>query len=216
MSARVTIIDYGIGNVRSVVSAFAAVGADVNLTQRPADLTAAERVVLPGVGAFGDCVAALSGHGFLEPLRAYFRSDRPFLGICVGMQMMMEWSDEFGHHEGLGLVRGGVKRIPRAAEGQPPYKVPHIGWSALTPAVGGASWQGTMLAGCPEGEPVYFVHSFAADPVDPAARVAEVEYHGNRIAAVIQDGPRQGCQFHPEKSGPAGLAMLRQFTASRS
>ena len=210
MTSAVTVVDYGIGNLKSVCRAFAAAGGNVELTSDAARLGRAERLVLPGVGAFGDCVNALRSRGFLEPLRRFFETGRPFLGICVGMQMMMEWGEEFGRHEGLGLIRGAVRRIPAPAPGGTRYKIPHIGWSELRRAPA-TDWSGTILAGTPERETAYFVHSFRAEPADKANEVAVCEYYGHSIAAVIRSGPHQGCQFHPEKSGAAGLAMIDRF-----
>jgi len=208
----VTVVDYGIGNLRSVCRALEFSGGSVKLSDRGDEIANAERLVLPGVGAFANCMEELERRNLVEPILDYFGSERPFLGICVGMQMMMEWSEEFGHHRGLGLISGGVDAIPPAGSGMTPYKVPHVGWSPLIqpPEV---SWSRTILQDCEEGETVYFVHSYKAVPHSESCRLADCDYYGVRVTAVVQDGNRYGCQFHPEKSGGVGLGIMRCFLA---
>lgn len=211
---RVTVVNYGMGNLLSVSRAIEHGGAEAFLTEDPADLADAERVVLPGVGAFADGMAELRARGFVEPLRAFAQSGRPLLGICLGMQMLMDESTEFGVHAGLGVVAGTVRGIPRGSNGDS-HKVPHIGWSALVPraAAGDEGWQDPLLDGIEQGEAVYFVHSFAAEPVTPEVCIAESVYGAIRIPAVIRAGAVAGTQFHPEKSGPVGLRLIRNFVA---
>lgn len=206
MSVSVTMIDYGAGNLHSVAKALRESGADVLVTDRPEDVRKAERLVLPGVGAFADGMAGLRQRGLVEALADYFSTERPFLGVCLGMQMLLGESAEFGCHPGLGFIPGRVVEIPR----QPGFKVPHIGWSRIHPRPGG-SWAGSLLRDTPPGTRVYFVHSFSAVPQAEADRLADTDYGGFRISAAIQRGNVIGCQFHPEKSGPAGLAMVRHF-----
>jgi glutamine amidotransferase len=208
----VTVVDYGVGNLFSVRRAFEQSGAEVHLTSTPADILAAQRLVLPGVGAFGNAMRELQARALVEPLRAYARLGRPFLGICLGMQLMLDGSEEFGSHEGLGLVPGVVRAIPRVAPGGVPHKVPHIGWNDLLKAPG-ASWSSTLLDGIAEGAAVYFVHSYTAFPDSERHRLADCDYDGCRLSAVVRSGHLYGCQFHPEKSGEIGLSMLRNFLA---
>jgi len=210
MSSVVTVVDYGIGNLLSVCRGFEHIGAEVDLTTDPDRISKAGRLVLPGVGAFANCMAELRARHFVEPVLEYLTRERPFLGICVGMQMMMDASEEFGRHEGLALIGGEVLQIPPAVTEGRHYKVPHIGWSSIdTPA--GTEWSDTILSECQDGEPMYFVHTFTAHPDNQAHRLADTDYHGNRISAAIHAGYHYGCQFHPEKSGQAGLSVLRRF-----
>lgn len=210
MSARVVIVDYGAGNLLSVRRAFQHIGAEIVPAAEPAAVMAADRLVVPGVGAFGDCMAGLRRRGLVEPILDFCRRDRPFLGICVGMQMMFEASEEFGEHEGLGLLRGRVAAVPAIGADGRPHKIPHIGWNRLL-APEGIDWAGSILATTAPGAWAYFVHSFAGDPLDPGDRLADADYDGVRITAAVRRGNLTGTQFHPEKSGEVGLGMLRAF-----
>jgi glutamine amidotransferase len=213
MAKKVTVVDYGLGNIYSVSRAIEHFGAEVVLSDDAAVLRASDRVLLPGVGAFANGMQGLRERGLVEPLRDFAASGRPFLGICLGMQMLVATSEEFGRHEGLGIVPGKVIEIAGRANGVP-VKVPHIGWNALARPETRARWDGTILAGIPEKASTYFVHSFAVVPDDEADRLADT-WHGDfRISAAIQHGNVSGCQFHPEKSGPTGLAIIRNFLAA--
>jgi len=209
MKPVVTVVDYDVGNLLSVARAFERCGAEVRLESSPLFVAKAERLVLPGVGAFGDCVAELQARGLAGPVRDYAASGRPLLGICVGMQMLLEGSDEFGSNVGLGLIPGWVRKLPDQAG----IKLPHIGWSPIIPPVG-RDWQGSLLSGVSSGQEVYFVHSFAADPSEPADCLAQTPYGNFAFCSVVKRGNISGCQFHPEKSGEAGLAMIQQFLSS--
>ena len=209
MKPIVTVVDYDVGNLLSVTRAFEHCGAEVRLESSPLFVAKAERLVLPGVGAFGDCIGELQARGLAGPIRDYAASGRPMLGICVGMQMLLDGSDEFGSHPGLGLVRGWVRKLPQQAG----IKLPHIGWSPISPP-DRRVWSGTILESLPAGEEVYFVHSFAAVPDDPADCLARTPYGDASFCSVVKRGNVTGCQFHPEKSGEAGLAMVRRFLAS--
>jgi glutamine amidotransferase len=208
MSIPVTIVDYGIGNLLNVVRAFEHCGASVRLVDRAGPGVEAERLVLPGVGAFGDGMAELRARGLDQLVLRFAETGRPFLGICVGLQMMFESSDELGRHLGLGLLAGQVRAVAAQGRDGQPHRVPHIGWRPLLPA---SAWQGTPLADLRSHDRVYFVHSFTAEPKDEAVRLADVDYGGLRLCAAVRQGNLYGCQFHPERSGPAGLAMLRRF-----
>lgn len=211
MSTPVTLIDYGIGNLLNMVRALEHCGAQVHVVQQSSEAPAAiERLILPGVGAFGDGMRELHARGFDDLVRRFAQTGRPFLGICVGMQMMFEGSEEMGQHQGLGLVAGQVLAVPpTGADGQP-HRVPHIGWRALRAA---RPWDGSVLSDLRPGERVYFVHSFSGHPVDEAVRLADVDYDGRRICAAIGRDNLFGCQFHPERSADAGLSILRRFLA---
>jgi glutamine amidotransferase len=205
------IVDYGVGNLRSVAWAVQHAGAEPQVTGDCARVARADRLILPGVGAFGDCMRELAAHGLVDAVRSFASSGRPVLGICVGMQMFFDAGEEFGLHQGLGLVAGRVVPIPRGDARGAGRKVPHIGWSPLVPSGAGAAWDGTLLADVAAGSCVYFVHSFVGVPADPCQRLADTDYEGFAVPAVIRAGNLVGCQFHPEKSGPVGLAILRRF-----
>lgn len=197
---RVLVIDYGIGNLGNVVRALQRLGAEVRLRERPEDLEWAEKIVLPGVGAFGDGMAGLQARGWIEPLMAAVAAGKPLLGICLGMQLLFEESEEMGRHRGLGLLRGRVRRFPPEAG-----KVPQIGWNRLEHA--GAH---PLLRGVPNGAYAYFVHGYYCEPEDPADVIATTVY-GIRYASMVARGPIMGVQFHPEKSHRAGEQILRNF-----
>jgi imidazole glycerol-phosphate synthase subunit HisH len=205
MPREVKVVDYGMGNVGSVLRALSACGAAPMLTSVPEEVAAAPTLVLPGVGAFGDGMEELRRRGLIEPICTFARSGRPLLGICLGMQMMLATGEEFGVVAGLGLIAGNV----RALAG--PRKIPHAGWNLLSPSCAEPDWQGTILDGSGPGDAVYFLHSYAAVPDNPAHRLADCDYDGCRFAAVIRHENIYGCQFHPEKSGPVGLRILRNF-----
>jgi glutamine amidotransferase len=213
MAKKVTVIDYGVGNIFSVSRAIEHFGGEVVLTDDAGVVRESDRVLLPGVGAFANGMQELRNRGLVEPLREYAASGKPFLGICLGMQMLVAESEEFGRHEGLGIVPGKVVEISGRADGAP-VKVPHIGWNALARPRDRARWEGTILDGVPEKASAYFVHSFAVVPEHESDRLADT-WHGDfRISAAIQHENVSGCQFHPEKSGPTGLRIIRNFLAA--
>lgn len=209
MSLPVTVLDYGIGNQLNVLRALEHCGASVKVVQKAsaADVEA-PRLVLPGVGAFGDGMAELRARGFDELVKRFAQTGRPFLGICVGMQVMFDASEEMGEHEGLGLLAGRVRAVPAAGTDGKPHRIPHIGWRPLEPA---APWTGTILADVRPMERVYFVHSFAAEPAEEGVRLANVGYDGLSICAAVHRDNLYGCQFHPERSAETGLNVLRRF-----
>lgn len=207
----VTVIDYGVGNLLSVQRGFEHCGARVTVTSDPQVILGADRLVLPGVGAFRDAMQELDVRGLPAVIRAYAASGKPLLGICLGMQMLLDESEEFGTTQGLGLIPGRVVPVPAQTTDGDAQKIPHIGWSALYPA--SDSWSGTLLNEIQAGSAVYFVHSFMAQTRDATHRLADCVYGGHRIPAVIGSGNVFGCQFHPEKSGEVGLNVLRTFCA---
>ncbi|MGQ0525778.1 MAG: imidazole glycerol phosphate synthase subunit HisH [Betaproteobacteria bacterium] len=211
MSRKVTIVDYGIGNLYSVTRAFEASGAAVRLTANHEHIEDAESVVLPGVGAFEDGMKGLAQRAQIEPIRRFIDTGRPFLGICVGMQLLLDVGEEFGEHAGLGIIPGRVQAIPNTGAGGEPHRIPHIGWNALLPPARHPDWSAGLLRGLPDKPAVYFVHSFAPVPSDDAHRLADCAYDGRIISAVIQSRNVLGCQFHPEKSGPIGLMIVQNF-----
>lgn len=211
MKPRITVVDYGLGNLLSVSRALEHCGAVVTLSSAPPDVLEAERLVLPGVGAFKNGMHELNRRGLTNAIRSYAAGGRPFLGICLGMQMMLETSEEFGIHQGLGLIRGKVIAIPRTSDGLA-RKTPHIGWSTLRPGPVAQAWSRSILEGLkPEHSSAYFVHSYSAQPADPAQILAQCVYDGWTVTAAVSQGATTGCQFHPEKSGETGLMILSNF-----
>ncbi len=200
----VVVVDFGLGNLHSVIKALQHEGAEVTVTEDPDVVRCAERLVLPGVGAFADGMRGLRSRGLVEPVLEFIATGRPFLGICVGMQLLLGHSTEFGEHTGLGVIEGTVELIPRA-EGR---KVPHIGWNRIDPV---QSWADTPLEPLEPGTMMYFLHSYTAVPVREQDRLADVDYAGYRISAAVRRDNVVGTQFHPEKSGGAGLVVLARY-----
>lgn len=202
---RVVVVDYGLGNLHSVVKALRHEGAEVVVSENPNDVRTADRVVLPGVGAFADGMEGLRKRDLVGPLLDFVATGRPFLGICLGMQLLLGESEEFGRHEGLGIIEGKVVLIPRV----PGRKVPHIGWNRIMPA--GAGWANTPLEPIAPATAMYFVHSFTAEPAREEDRLADADYVGFRVSAAVRKDNVVGTQFHPEKSGPSGLLVIAQY-----
>jgi glutamine amidotransferase len=210
-SSPVAVVDYGVGNILSVSRAIEHFGFPVRLASRPEEVLGAPRLVLPGVGAFSNGMRGLRERGLIEPLRQYAASGRPLLGICLGMQMLLTASEEFGEHEGLDLIPGRVLPIvARDARGGV-LKVPHIGWSRLEQTPERRTWDGTILRGLAAGSSAYFVHSYTAAPERAEHRLADTLYGDCRITAAVQAGNVSGCQFHPEKSAAVGLRIIGNF-----
>lgn len=207
----VTVIDYGVGNLLSVSRALEHCGARVTITSDAAVILTSSRVVLPGVGAFADGMAALQAQSLDAVVRQVAATGTPLLGICLGMQMLLNESEEFGVTPGLGLIPGRVVKIPAMTTMGEPHKIPHIGWNELILPAQRDSWHGGLLADVELGEAVYFVHSFMAEPALPEHRLADCRYGGIPIAAAIKRDNVMGCQFHPEKSGEVGLRLLKSF-----
>lgn len=204
MSKKITIIDYGMGNLYSVQNALRSIGAEPVVTSDAAVIAQAEKILLPGVGAFGDCMANLEKSGLIPVIMDSLHSGKPFLGICLGMQLLFEESREFGTWQGLGLLPGKV--VPMEGVVPQAYKIPHIGWNGLHFPAGRRH---PLLAGVEEGDCVYFVHSFYAAECDDVV-IATAEY-GAQLTAAVARGNVMGCQFHPEKSGTVGLTILKTF-----
>lgn len=196
------VVDYGSGNLRSVCKALEASGASATLVSDASQLSALDAVVVPGVGAFGDCAANLQSTGLWEPLREWIKAGRPYLGICLGYQLLFESSEESPGVSGLGVLPGTVIRFPDTG-----LKVPHMGWNSLS------NLNGPLFQGLPEETSFYFVHSFFPVPTDAALASSTCDY-GQRFAASISVGPLHATQFHPEKSQAAGLAVLRNFLST--
>ena len=203
----IAIVDYDMGNLRSVQKAFEAVGFPAVVTRDPKVITDASHVVLPGVGAFGDCMRNLDAYGLIDPVMRAMASGKPFLGICLGLQLLFSESDEFGTHQGLGVIPGKVVRFascPSVGSSRA-LKVPHMGWNAVTMR----KWT-PALEGVPDGAYLYFVHSYHVVPDDPAVVSTTTDYGELFVSSIARDNIF-ACQFHPEKSQAGGLRIIKNF-----
>jgi len=199
----IAIIDYGMGNLRSVSKAFEAVGHQVVVTHNAKVIGNASHVVLPGVGAFGDCMANVEQYGLVEPIRATIQSGKPFLGICLGLQLLFTESEEFGPHKGLDIISGKVRRFATSS----PLKVPHIGWNQVH-----RQRACPLLDGIADEVEWYFVHSYFVDPSDQHVAATTTTYGIPFVSSVWKDNI-VACQFHPEKSQAVGLQLIKNFGA---
>ena len=199
----IVILDYGVGNLFSLQSSFSYIGVEARVSGDADEIRAADRLLLPGVGAFADAAEHLRRSGLADVLREEVARGKPLLGVCLGMQLLFEKSYEYGEHEGLGLIKGSV--APLAGAIPPGLKIPHMGWNSLR-----FRKESPLFKYNKDGDHVYFVHSYYATDCDDAV-VADTEY-GIPVTAAVQTGCVFGCQFHPEKSGAVGLKMLRAFS----
>ena len=206
----ITIVDYGMGNLRSVHKAVERVGYDAQVTADPQEVLNASKIILPGVGAFRDCMHNLEELHLLEPVIKSIEAGKPFLGICLGLQLLFEESDEFGIHHGMGVLPGKVTRFAediRDPETDQPYPIPHMGWNTME-----IKKETPLFAGIENNSYFYFVHSYYAQPQDPKDIAATTPY-GIKFACAVQHDNIYAVQFHPEKSQEKGLQLLRNFGA---
>lgn len=201
----IAIVDYGMGNLRSVSKAFEAVGHEAVVTRDRATIKNASHMVLPGVGAFGDCMANLERFDLVEPIRSAIQSGKPFLGICLGLQLLFTESEEFGLHKGLGIIPGKVRKFVL----DPAFKVPHMGWNQVN--IQGAC---PLFDGIADGSNWYFVHSYFVDPADRTVAATTTTYGIPFVSSIWKENI-VACQFHPEKSQSVGLRLIKNFGAWR-
>lgn len=210
MKPEVVIIDYGLGNLFNIERAIRYLGSRGCISDDPRIIEEAERIILPGVGAFGEGVASIHKKGLFESIISFAESGRPLLGICLGMQLLMTSSEELGLHNGLNLIAGKVKRFPVTFVSDIGYKIPHMGWKALSPYKN-TSWENTILEDIGLGDFMYFVHSYIVYPDSDDSTLAVTVYGKCTFSSVIKKDNIYGCQFHPEKSGEIGLKIINNF-----
>ena len=216
---KVTVIDYGRGNLFSIERAIRYVGGQAEITDDPAKVAAADRLILPGVGAFGEGMSKLRERGINDAIYEFVQTERPLLGICLGMQLVFTAGLEFGLHQGLDLIKGKVIRFNNPRQEGPYFKIPHIEWSKIEFPVSGKPLKtansnlgkGTILQGLNSGSYFYFVHSFICVPEDVECILAESVYGEDRFCSVVHKNNVWGCQFHPERSGSDGLLIYKNF-----
>ncbi len=204
---KIAIVDDGIGNIRSILNAFENQGADVTLTNDKDKILESDGLVLPGVGAFAHGMNSLDKYNLIDVIKEYVLSGKPFIGICLGMQMLFEASEEFGETKGLGVISGRVVKLP--TKDSQNEKLPHVGWNELNSR--DTQWPGTILENIEEGSDMYFVHSFVVQPRDSENILSTTEYSGYNFCSSVKKGNVYGCQFHPEKSGKIGLKIIKDF-----
>ena len=211
----VSIVDYGLGNILSVERAFRAVGADVQVADAPSAIRIGAPIVIPGVGSFTEAMARLNANGFPEAIKKSAEAGSPVLGICLGMQLLFEFGEEGGGAKGLSLIQGRVVEMPRRDKDNQPLRLPLVGWRQVLPRPGSGESVG-LRASFATLDEFYFVHSFQAEPAD--SRVVSGTYvrAGADVVAAVEAGAVWGVQFHPEKSGEAGLQLLRSFLACKA
>jgi glutamine amidotransferase len=209
----ITILDYGVGNLNNVCRVFDYCKADVHIAKNPRELNNAKRIVIPGVGSFKNCMDQIINLGFKEAILDAYEKKIPILGICVGMQILFEYSEEFGHHSGLGIFKGGVKSLSKKLNNQKnKVRVPHIGWNSLINPMNNRTWDNTILDHLSlDMNWFYFVHSYAAEPLDDEITLADCIYGHNRICSIVERDNIYGTQFHLELSGAAGIALVKNF-----
>jgi imidazole glycerol-phosphate synthase subunit HisH len=214
--AKAAIIDYGLGNLFSVSLACSHAGLEVMVTDQPKEVVSADVVILPGVGAFADAMDGLRKRDLIAPLCDRAAANRLLVGVCLGQQLLMTESYEFGHHQGLGLIPGDVVRLEgrTGSETELAVKIPQVGWNRIRPVDGDAtSWNGTPLQGLNPGVAMYFVHSYYVRPTDPEVILAKTEYGHNHFCAALRSGNLFAFQFHPERSGPEGMRIYHSIAA---
>lgn len=217
-SGKITIIDYGRGNLLSIEKAVKKSGGCTITSNDPEKICSAEKLILPGVGAFGDAMGELKTSNLADALLEFVKTGRPLLGICLGMQLLFTESEEFGCHQGLDLIKGNVKRFQKPDKESYNYKIPHIGWTRIKcpelKSIGTgckAPWDKSILRGIESGSYFYFVHSYICIPSDKNNILAESSFGKDRFCSVVNRNNIWGCQFHPEKSGKDGLEIFKNF-----
>ncbi len=204
----IAIVDYGLGNLSSVMQACNHVGLRPIITSSSTEIMSSAAVILPGVGAFGRAMDSLEKLDLVEALIKFARLGKQIIGICLGMQLLMTEGFEFGHHRGLGIIEGQARRLPDSSDGDRPLKLPHVGWDRIHAS---ASWSGTLLEGVDNGEYMYFVHSYIVRPRELSTVLSTSQYGHIGFCSSLKRQNVFGCQYHPERSGPAGLRVYQNL-----
>lgn len=202
----IAIANYGMGNIRSVFKAFEHIGADVKITNAPSEIKDASALIVPGVGAFGDCIKNLKENGLFEAIKDFIVTKKPFLGLCLGLHILFENSEEAPDIKGLGIFKGTVKKFPKSLN----LKIPHMGWNEIKINKSNKSISNGIFNGIPDNSYTYFVHSYYVEPQDKSIIATETEYGLNFCSSITKDNVI-ATQFHPEKSQEIGLNILRNF-----
>lgn len=213
ISPKVAIVDFGLGNLFSVRQACLHVNLEAEITSSKEAINNADAIILPGVGAYGDAMSALQRLDLVGALRDFAQSGKPFLGVCLGMQLLMSESQEFGRSEGLDIIKGSVVPIGEPHEGERALKVPQIGWNKICSSEKTIKWDNSILHGLAQDEYMYFVHSFVVVPQDASVILSTTQYGDVRFCSSLQVGNIFACQFHPERSGKKGLHIYQNFAA---
>ena len=207
---RICVIDYDLGNVKSMLMGLRKAGADPVLSRDEKEILSSDAVVLPGVGAFNVGIENLKKYSLVDIIYRFIKTGKSFLGVCLGMQMLMDEGEEFGWTKGLGLLKGKVIKL--SLKDGHKERIPHVGWNMIDEPKGDR-WKGTIFNGLKDKSVVYFVHSFRAQPADPADILSTTFYGGNHFCSAVHKDNVYGCQFHPEKSAAVGLQILNNFVA---
>lgn len=210
MLKSVSVIDYGCGNMLSIVRALIACNVNVETISTPEGIVNSDRIILPGVGAFGKCMEELNKRNLHGSILEYIKKGNPLLGICVGMQILYDFGEEFGHHKGLSIIPGKVCQIPARHAGGI-HKIPFVGWAKIKSPHNPNKWDSPIFSDIPVNSFFYFVHSFMGIPEDDKHCLAIYDYNGVQVPAIVGHNNIIGCQFHPEKSGKIGLTLLNNF-----
>ncbi len=212
MNKKIVILDYKMGNLFSVKNAFLSFGVDVNISSDKTEILRSDALIIPGVGAFGEAMANLNKHDLVSPILDYYQTGRPVLGICLGLQLLFEESEEFGSNKGLGIVKGIVKKFNQTSDNN--IKVPHMGWDKVHSEVTVDKWKISPLRAINDAEFMYFVHSFYVLPDDKQIMLTSTEYGGESFCSSILSNNLFACQFHPEKSGKNGVSIFKNWSDS--
>lgn len=207
---KIVVIDYGLGNLFSVQQAFVSFGVDAVITRDPSELKSADAAVLPGVGAFGDAIKNLKEFNLYEPILEFVKAGKPFLGVCLGMQLLFEESEEFGQHKGLGIIKGQIKKFPDLNPSGQKLRIPQIAWNTIY-APKGRSWSGTPLETIKEKEFMYFLHSYYSSPADKNDILTLTNYDGIEYCSAVKKENVFAMQFHPEKSAVEGIKIYKNW-----
>ena len=213
IAPKVAIVDFGLGNLYSVQHACKYVNLDAKITSSKEDVMNADAVILPGVGAYGDAMNSLNHLDLVSVLQDFSKSGKPFLGVCLGMQLLMSESHEFGRYEGLNIIKGSVLPFGDPHAGERKLKVPQIGWNKIRASENTIKWDNTILNGLSQDEYMYFVHSFVVVPEDTRVTLSMTQYGDISFCSSLQVGNIFACQFHPERSGKKGLQIYQNFAA---